>query len=262
MCVTPGASFGETSKQETVTVLNELQYNVVIGGDSLTRLAGRFGVSKESILKANPTLAARTNPNNRHWLYLGETLVIPVFQAVPKNLDEIGDATIVVVPMRVIREKDAEIARALGDVSTLAEDIGAVTNQLQVALKEKQKLEITNDVFFWLFITLAIFFALSLIFLIVERGNRSWHEQLYELAMKIPRQKTELTSNELVEIVRTSRVGDVATFADSKILKDECGNPVSIKKLPEFFAKRPHLSGLTLLECEDWLLIERAGAEK
>jgi len=277
--VAPNMSFGESLKQEAMTTLNELRYTVSIGGDNLTRLAGRFGVSPGSLLKANPVLAARTNPSKRYWLYLGETLVIPAYQAVTKNLDEIGDATIVAVPMRTIREKDAEILRTQNNVALLAQDMGKQAEELRGALERERELKSELATLrernggFVVVITVLLLAIFLLVIALQNKKNNGmidplpivWNEQKKPQELVSPSPETSRVhgmAEELDEVAKGLSINEVARFADMEILRDECGNSVTIKKLPEFFAKRPHLVGLTLEQCQERMLAEQILARK
>lgn len=129
----PFAANAASSDSETVLVLKQQRYVIEIPGDNLTWLSGRFGVSKEAILKANPHVASRANPEKLYWLYLGEEITIPIFVATEnKPLASVGTDDLIAVPARVVQEKNAQIGEMEKKLSEAQKQILSLESRLDM----------------------------------------------------------------------------------------------------------------------------------
>ena len=180
---------------ETVIALKKLQYTVTIPGDGLIRLANRFGLPKEDILKENPRLAARPDL----WLYLRETLTIPVLVPQVKRVDEVADANIIAVSMGEIRANNEEVVEMKKEIIAMTEQlvnakVGLTQAESKLAKTEAELRSVSIeaaginarnsvltaqvsglkselDKFFWMFIAAMVFFVIIGMLSIMKFGR-------------------------------------------------------------------------------------------
>ena len=125
--------------EQDIVVLEQLKRHVTIPGDGLHRLSKRFGVSPESVLEANPKIAARTDPERNWWLYLYEEVVLPLFKETLKTPAEVSDADVVAVPMKTIRDKDSRIAESIAVATVAAEKLKVLQSEFEKLQKRFEK---------------------------------------------------------------------------------------------------------------------------
>lgn len=209
-------------------VASILVYKVVIKGDNLSRMARRFGVEIEDLVSENPGLAKRKNK----WLYLNETIRIPVYKPDEKVLSS-------VLPEKIVLMAPAELA--------------VITDQhaksLAVADKKVEEVKGEESTRMLIAILVIVFFVILL--LLVLLGNKYGSRRLYESIVSETTESKKVnfensSPEELLEALRTARWHVLVSVSDMPLAHDENGNPTTLKKAKEFVGKRHFISGLTV----------------
>ncbi len=121
----------EKGKPEQVLVLKQHELKVVVPGDSVWRVARRFGVSIKSILGLNPEVAGRDEPGREQWLYKDmDTLKTPLLHSEMKNPEDIADSATVAISMGKVRENEVLIASMRKDLNSTTQALSGTNKQL------------------------------------------------------------------------------------------------------------------------------------
>src|SRR3990167_1203581 len=229
--------------KENVIIASLLVYQIKINGDSLMRIANRFGVKLDDLLseKVNPKLALRNNPD---LLYFGETINIPVYRA-----ESAVAGTSLLPKMAMMTQEDLKAMR--------------VRYESAMAANNKRIKELENDKFA---MGAIIVMSLALVFLLVlrhifNRGSEKEKEKEY-VGIEILPEKTGKTNFEnsspveILEALRTVRGRVLEIMNDLPLVYDESGkSPSTLKKIREFMDKRPYLRDIPVSQWEEAMRI-------
>ncbi|MDO8601673.1 MAG: LysM peptidoglycan-binding domain-containing protein [bacterium] len=199
-------------------VVADIFHYTVRRGDTLERIARRFNVPMGVLLERdlNPVLAARHNPN---LVLRGESLAVPLYKLVSKPESEIAAADPVIVPNieRIITEKRLATAEANAKNS-------------KQAIRGWYKP-----------ITLGLLVLVVLLFVLVTVLARRPQKTLTSAVSAAPVSVNENTASEIMGHMQAASGFELEKLVDLQLTTDEVGNPVTIKKVKEFLAKRQYL---------------------
>ncbi|MBI2108612.1 MAG: hypothetical protein HYT93_00320 [Parcubacteria group bacterium] len=261
----------EANSQETmVTVLRTQRYVISIPGDSLTKLSGRFGVSRKMVLDANPQIASRTDPKRLYWLYLGEEVAVPVFVTELRKLHAVGAEELIAVPARTLIEHSSTKGKleaasaALASAETKNTDLtnknialGATVTEMRKAMREFERT--VKILWTGLVATLALL-VVALVVAIMKKpelpltGNRNEptppkapgkDDSASLQSAEAPHQtgeKGQLAAPDVMKYLQSLTGAELKRLANTPLAVDEAGNPSpTIKKVSDFMENRPDL---------------------
>ena len=209
-----------TKDERDVLVMKTYAYTVQ-RGDTLYKLSLRFNISIDSLRSPgmNPRLAKRKNPN---LLYRGEVISVPLYTLAKKPESALAPSDLIVMTQNERLKAEAR--------STAAEE---------------KTIAVQKRIEAWYRPALGIMMVLLLLALsavaFVWLALRAARKHVSPAPVPVPEPVRLTRAEDILLALRETTGAELERLVDMPLTPDEVGNPVTIKKVKDFLAKREYL---------------------
>ncbi len=228
---------GESSAQtRETTILKPLRYRVTLPGDNLYRISRRFGVPMDRLLSAevNPRLASRKNPK---FLYLGETITIPVYVNWTVPASAVFPSDKVVLSAQKLNDLEKTVLAHNARIADLTDE--------NTKLKNAGTKSLNNAILFSL---VSLFVAAVVLFLVYPFRNVSLSR---DNSSPSPLSFENSSPEDILALLRTAKGSTLVAVNKLAITEDESKNPVRLTNLDKYL-QNPKRTSFADMRVDNW----------